>query len=155
MYMWAPQDSPAGKVLPFVSANLVVLNDWAPNIRKWFINERPGRRRGGVANVISSSTDSVYGSVYLLSESDEKELDKSEGVSSGIYVKETLTVDFIGSTRRKDVPALVYVDKKHLKDGYADQEYIDTLNKGIADAFTIPHEYVDKSMRPRMILKPA
>ena len=127
----------------------------APNIRKWFINDRPGRARGGVANVIRSSADSVYGSVYLLSKSDEEKLDKSEGVSKGIYVKEILTVDFIGSTGRKEVPALVYVDKKHLKDGYADQEYIDTLNEGIADAFTIPHEYVDKCMRPRMILKPA
>ena len=56
------------------------------------------------------------------------------------------TVDFIGSTRR-NMPALVYVDENNVNDGKPDQRYIDTIDMGIADAFTIPQEYAQASAK--------
>ena len=123
---------------PFVSAN-VVLNGWAPNIRKWFVNNL------GEPNIKPSRNDFVYGSVYLLSESD---VEKSP--DDGAFSKTTMTVDFIGPKgRKRSLPATVFVDGHNVYDGWLSQGYIDSLNQGIVDSFTGSHDYyVDKYLRP-------
>jgi hypothetical protein len=56
---------------------------------RWHINER------GVANVVESTPDSsVEGLLYLVSPKDERALDRSEGVASGLYQKHLLNVTF-------------------------------------------------------------
>ena len=149
--MSAAQKFPAGKLMPFVRAGFV-LNDWFPTIRKWYIAHRPVAKRKAAANVKPSRDDRVYGSVYLLTESDVKSLDRSEGMNgpNPSYVKKTIMVNLIRPTGIKvDVPAMLYVDEKNMRDGKPEQDYIDTLNKGIADGFTSSHDYyVDKYLRP-------
>jgi len=132
---------PRWYVSGFLSNINVALIKCDHSIRKWFINSRT------YANVKCSNADTVYGFVYLLSESDERRLDQYEGVPQS-YVKKTLNIEFIGCTERTSVAALVYVDERRQGEGIPREEYIERMNRGIADAFKIPQEYVNKYLRP-------
>ncbi|KAF4420118.1 hypothetical protein FACUT_11283 [Fusarium acutatum] len=56
---------------------------------RWQINER------GVANVVESGSDhSVEGLLYMIGPKDERTLDRSEGVSKGLYQKYLMRVSF-------------------------------------------------------------
>ena len=55
---------------------------------RWQINQR------GVANVVKSPRHHVEGLVFLVNPTDESALDRSEGVSSSLYLKKRLTIDF-------------------------------------------------------------
>ncbi|KXN91490.1 Gamma-glutamylcyclotransferase [Leucoagaricus sp. SymC.cos] len=117
------------------------LLDW-----KWFICER------GYANIIESKGDKVYGLVYEVSESDEKNLDHYENVPTS-YVKKILTVIFLGKTDSIISSAkemLVYVDVERVHYGPPKTEYIYRMNMAIADAIKegVPEEYVQKTLRP-------
>jgi gamma-glutamylcyclotransferase len=125
---------------------------------KWIINER------GYANIISASSSAssneVWGMVYSLTSSDERRLDKNEGVPYA-YTKEILETDFWpniteGVTATIDTKAvpekkdmLVYIDHKRTEEDEPKEEYIYRMNEGIADALQagIPLDYVNKVMR--------
>lgn len=145
----------------------------------WLINDR------GYANVVevtNASTDAtspspnstalgasydneVYGLVYSLTESDEKQLDKNEGVPIA-YTKEYLSCSFwsAGSpsapmshhkpvntseppTREHDM--LVYIDRNRTSPSSPRKEYIYRMNQGLADAVKlgVPGEYVEQVVR--------
>jgi len=101
----------------------------------WIISSR------GYANVVKSSPDVVFGVVYEISDSDERNLDCYEGVSTGSYRKELLSVKVDGSR----ITCLVYVDPVQ-DEGLPKPEYTRRINKGIQDA-KLPEEYVRSSIR--------
>jgi gamma-glutamylcyclotransferase len=130
----------------------------------WIINER------GYANVteinasnppIDTRFPETWGLVYKLSETDEKRLDRNEGVPYA-YTKESLDVDFWpaeetsetknridvmnGSQKRK---MLVYVDRKRLAQDQPQKEYIYRMNMGIEDALklVVPNGYIEHVVR--------
>jgi len=102
---------------------------------RWIISSR------GYANIVESSSDVVWGVVYEISDSDERNLDRYEGVSSGSYRKELLCVEVEGSHRT----CLVYIDPIE-EEGLPKAEYIRRINSGIKDA-ELPPEYVRNCIR--------
>jgi len=85
--------------------------------------------------------------IYQITARDEDALDRHEGVSTGSYVKCTLSVitDAAGET----LVALVYIDLKHLTHSFPRIEYIPRVNLGIEDAIEkgIATEYFEKNIR--------
>ncbi|KAJ2929988.1 hypothetical protein H1R20_g7115, partial [Candolleomyces eurysporus] len=123
---------------------------------KWIINGR------GYANIVPSLGDVVYGLVYEISETDEANLDISEGVPRA-YVKEIMSIDFIprrdahsdhpqlvNTHQPRKIDALVYVDFKRVKESKPKEEYIYRINQGIVDGEKegIPSDYFEKYFRP-------
>jgi gamma-glutamylcyclotransferase (GGCT)/AIG2-like uncharacterized protein YtfP len=102
---------------------------------RWIITAR------GYANVVSSGPDEVHGRVYELTESDVRSLDRHEGVDSGCYRKELLTVEVADSK----LPCLVYVDPVE-EEGVPREEYVERINRGISDS-ALPPEYVARYVR--------
>jgi gamma-glutamylcyclotransferase (GGCT)/AIG2-like uncharacterized protein YtfP len=112
----------------------VIGHGWLKGYR-WIISTR------GYANIIKSRLDEVHGVIYEISELDEQNLDHYEGVQSGAYQKEMLTIEIGGENKE----CLVYVDPV-VEEGEPKQEYIDRINKGISDS-TLPPEYIDRYIR--------
>lgn len=141
---------------------------------RWIINGR------GYANVVpvtkssgsNSNSDkdahhdpctSVYGLVYNLTKSDERQLDRNEGVPecytkemmtvflwpSPAATKETGSVDVRHEDLAQKVQALVYIDRQRVDESKPKHEYIYRMNRGIDDAVRlgVPREYVDQCMR--------
>ena len=103
---------------------------------RWIITAR------GYANVVSSLSDLVFGTVYALSETDEERLDACEGVTEGLYRKELLVVD----TERGKLRCLVYVDPLQ-QEGPPKEEYVKRIRNGIHDA-RLPSMYVERYLSP-------
>jgi gamma-glutamylcyclotransferase (GGCT)/AIG2-like uncharacterized protein YtfP len=103
---------------------------------RWIITTR------GYASVVASGGDSVLGTVYELTEADERNMDRFEGVARGSYRKEILAVEVHGAR----LSCLVYIDPV-TEEGLPREEYIVRINKGIRDA-GFPHEYVERCLRP-------
>lgn len=135
------------------------------NNYRWIINDR------GYANVVeipaeenqqdkSKYTNLVFGMVYALEPSDEKHLDRNEGVPVA-YTKEILPCDFWPATSTHDkidteiTPPketrgmLVYIDRVRTTPDEPRKEYIYRMNQGIADALMVgvPEGYVEDVMR--------
>ena len=72
---------------------------WLTNHR-FIINDR------GVASIVESEGRVVYGLLWDISETDERQLDRYEGVRKGFYRKSTVSV---GVQENQTVDALVYV----------------------------------------------
>lgn len=124
----------------------------------WLINSR------GYANIVErnssapSYSDHVYGLVYSLLPSDEKQLDRNEGVPVA-YTKELIRCEFWpGNTYEKvntsSPPAetremLVYIDRNRTTPDVPRDEYVYRMNQGIRDALErgVPAEYVRDFMR--------
>ncbi len=102
---------------------------------RWIISTR------GYANIVKSDPDEVHGVIYEISDSDERTLDIKEGVLSGDYRKELMTIGIDG----KSIECLVYVDPTE-EEGMPKQEYIDRINKGISDS-KLSLEYVNRYIR--------
>jgi gamma-glutamylcyclotransferase (GGCT)/AIG2-like uncharacterized protein YtfP len=102
---------------------------------RWIITTR------GYANIVKSVSDEVHGVVYEISESDEKSLDRYEGVQSGSYRKEMLKIEMGNESKE----CLVYVDPVE-EEGKPKEEYIGRTNKGISDS-RLPPEYIDRYIR--------
>jgi len=102
---------------------------------RWIISAR------GYANVIEAKEDEVEGVLYEISESDERSLDKHEGVTSGSYRKVELPVSRDG----KIEVALVYVDPV-TAEGAPREEYVSRINAGLADA-GLSEKYVSRHVR--------
>ncbi|HBA73188.1 MAG TPA: gamma-glutamylcyclotransferase [Geobacter sp.] len=103
---------------------------------RWIITTR------GYASIVKSEPDYVLGTVYELSEDDERNLDRFEGVARGLYLKEMLAVTVDG----RGLSCLVYIDLV-VEEGKPKTEYIDRINNGIRDA-CLPDEYVSRCLRP-------
>ena len=102
---------------------------------RWIITTR------GYANVVKSVSDEVHGVVYEISESDEKSLDRYEGVQSGSYRKEMLKIEMGNESKE----CLVYVDPVE-EEGKPKEEYVGRINKDIFDS-RLPPEYLDRYIR--------
>ncbi len=102
---------------------------------RWIISTR------GYANIVESREDEVHGVIYKISESDERRLDRCEGVDRGDYRKEVVTVESEGQCRE----CLVYIDPVE-QEGEPGEEYIRRVNRGISDS-DLPSGYVDCCMR--------
>ena len=107
----------------------------------------------------------VYGLLYLLPPRDEELLDGFEGVPRA-YQKVHLDVRLVrprsnsaaaaaagGEKEDEDgqmVRALVYVDRERTVEGRVEEEYVDRMERGIADAvrqWGLREEYADTVMR--------
>lgn len=102
---------------------------------RWLITSR------GYASIVRSADDSVFGTVYRLSEADERSLDRYEGVAEGSYCKQLVTVELQGGR----LTCLTYIDPVETP-GIPKEEYIQRINNGIADA-ELPEEYLARSVR--------
>jgi cation transport regulator ChaC len=102
---------------------------------RWIISTR------GYANVVESPEDEVEGVLFEISESDERSLDRHEGVASGKYRKAELSVLHAGQA----VNALVYVDPI-TTEGHARQEYITRINAALGDA-GLSDAYIARQVR--------
>jgi gamma-glutamylcyclotransferase len=128
---------------PYVG--IAILEGW-----KWIINQR------GYANVVPSEGDVVYGLVYELSSTDERTLDRCEGVPH-VYTKQVHSIEFFregvaplgDGSKGETVNGLVYVDVERVLEGNPREEYIDRMNMAIRDALKVgvPQWYVDKYIR--------
>ncbi|KAK2462669.1 hypothetical protein APHAL10511_005285 [Amanita phalloides] len=115
-------------------AGVGVLENW-----KWIISQRH------VANVIRSPNDSVYGLLFMISETDEEKLDVSEGSH---YTKRMERIKVDGGNGH--VTVLVYIDETNITNGISRPEYIGRVNNGIADALEdgVPDGYIKQYLRP-------
>ena len=111
--------------------------------QEWIINER------GVANV-RSTRDPLYGLVYKISPSDEKELDKFEGVPR-YYTKHDMNIGLQWESGKEMAVerALVYIDKERTEEGEPREEYIFRINRGVDDASArgMPQWYINNYIR--------
>ncbi|KAK7962676.1 uncharacterized protein PG986_003501 [Apiospora aurea] len=116
----------------------------------------------------ASAPAGVYGVLYALHPADEAQLDVHEGVPTA-YEKATLDVELVrGSSstnqaaayneyhhqseqqQQQRLPALVYVDRQRVKADWPRPEYVDRMNRGIAEArrdWDFPDCYIDQVMR--------
>jgi gamma-glutamylcyclotransferase (GGCT)/AIG2-like uncharacterized protein YtfP len=102
---------------------------------RWIISTR------GYANIVQSDKDEVEGVVFEISLSDEKSLDRYEGVSSGSYLKMNLPV-IIGDAQKI---MLIYIDPV-TTEGAPKKEYIQRINSGLEDA-KLSESYVARAVR--------
>ncbi|KAF8464680.1 hypothetical protein BDZ91DRAFT_729622 [Kalaharituber pfeilii] len=89
----------------------------------------------------------IYGTIWMLSPSDVKRLDRNEGVllTPPSYVKVTLPVEQVSPPATKKVPCLVYLDPRH-GTGTAQDDYVKRINKGLKDA-KLPEAWVEEVIR--------
>ncbi|MEW6259137.1 MAG: gamma-glutamylcyclotransferase family protein [Thermodesulfobacteriota bacterium] len=102
---------------------------------RWIITTR------GYANVVPCQEEAVEGVLYEISESDEAELDRYEGVASGCYEKKTVRILLNGDVTH----AMIYVDPI-VEEGCIEAEYVRRIENGIRDAELSP-AYVERSIR--------
>ena len=122
---------------------VALLRDW-----RWIINSR------GYANVVPAPGDVVYGLAYALGGADEARLDAYEGVPDA-YGKEVMEVEFWAEGRAPGREegvvrsGLVYVDGERVGEGWAREEYVRRMNRGIEDAVGrgVPVGYVRRVLR--------
>jgi len=132
---------------------------------RWHINTR------GYANLVPTTTTNddhdhdAYGVVYTINESDEAQLDLSEGVPYWYQrVKHPVKLLPFASTTTPSCSSssgegeggerervledvLVYIDTIRTTDGLPREEYIFRINNGFRDAVGIPEEWVERYVR--------
>jgi len=132
---------------------------------RWIINTR------GYANLVPTTTATnddhdhdTYGVVYTITESDEAQLDLSEGVPYWyqrvkLSVKLLLLPSYSSSSGEGEADregegeesvledVLVYIDTIRTRDGAPKEEYISRINNGFKDAAGIPKEWVERYVR--------
>lgn len=91
---------------------------------RWIINSR------GVATTVAAPESMVEGTLFRISEADEKSLDDHEHVAEGAYRKERCTVHCDGVAYPE---VLIYVDPITTV-GLPREEYIGRINRGAQDA---------------------
>lgn len=92
----------------------------------------------GYASVVRSVSDLVFGTVYWLSDEDERRLDLCEGVQDGSYRKARLAVE----TEHGSITCLVYLAPSEVE-GSPREEYLERIRYGIRDA-RLPSLYVER-----------
>jgi len=112
---------------------------------RWIISVR------GLANIVPSQDDVVYGVVYSVPTSQIAALDNAEGVSQGLYKRlhtdVVMTFKDLHSTEFKEIPipCWTYIDRQS-STGIPSAEYIERINEGIQDA-RLPNEWVAQNIR--------
>ena len=93
---------------------------------------------GGVATVEPAVDDHVWGVLWELTDEHVRALDEYEGLSKGVYTRETFDVRSSGET----VKAVIYLatDSRYKKPS---ARYISALIRG-AKAFAVPDDYVEQ-----------
>jgi gamma-glutamylcyclotransferase len=114
-----------------------LLTEW-----RWIITTR------GYASIVVSEGDYVLGTVYELSETDVRNLDRFEGVAQGNYCNDMISVEVNG----RGLNCLVYIDPV-TEEGKPKDEYIARINNGIRDA-EFPEEYITRYLRPFIPAQP-
>jgi gamma-glutamylcyclotransferase len=105
----------------------------------------------GYANVYSNETHIVYGILYSITPTDERSLDRYEGMSIGSYEKVELDVimeDAEDNGSERTIRALIYIDPRQ-EEGHPRQEYIDRMRAGLRDA-QLPEEWVKENIEPAL-----
>lgn len=82
--------------------------------------------RGGVADIVESPGDAVYGAAYLLTEEQVKELDKYEGVPR-LYSRRRVTVEVDDML----LDTITYVASNPGKFIKPSQKYLDSVTSGL------------------------
>jgi len=103
----------------------------------WYITSRT------YASIRESKLDHVEGFLYRITDANERELDKFEGVTRGLYEKHYIQMEHNGKIMKG---VLVYIDPV-TSEGEPQDWYITAINKGIVDAQLSP-EYVMRYIRP-------
>jgi len=129
---------------------------------RWQINQR------GVANVVKAApSDSVEGLVFSVTTSDERTLDRNEGVAKKFYERQFLTITleehplhmnqktsqvarwlehnrdntdakiYLSGSRAERCPALVYISERYNDDGPIREEYIKRMQSAATDAIAL------------------
>ncbi len=106
---------------------------------RWIITTR------GYANVVPCQQEAVEGVLYEISDSDEAELDRYEGVAQGHYEKKTVRILLNGEVTQ----AMIYIDPI-TEEGRPREEYVRRIENGIRDAELSP-DYVERSLRRWLI----
>lgn len=149
--LWLHQMSVRCPSSPYLG--IAKLSHW-----RWIICNR------GYANIVHSSADEVWGMVYALSLADEERLDMIEGVATGSYGKQMLTIELRKEVEGKngdvkqpgqevlaeEVVALGYVSERWVDEARPKEEYVHRMNMGVCDALEkgMPVAYVEKYIRP-------
>ncbi len=125
------------------------LRSWCPNAEFVTIARLPDhrldftrysrRRRGGVADVIPSKGDDVWGVVYDIPSDELPALDRKEGVPNA-YQRQDVSV-IVQSEERAET--LTYTVVQKVPTERPSQAYIDLILKG-AREWKLPAEYVRK-----------
>lgn len=144
--LWLHQMSVRCPSSPYLG--IAKLSHW-----RWIICNR------GYANIVHSSADEVWGMVYALSQADEKRLDVMEGVATGSYEKQMLTMELWKEVEGKngdveqpgqEVLALGYVSERWVDEARSKEEYVHRMNMAVRDGVEkgMPLVYVEKYIRP-------
>lgn len=104
----------------------------------------------GYANVYPSDSHIVYGILYTVTPSDEKSLDRYEGVAIGSYDKVELDVVVKNPEDQSETAmrSLVYIDPRQ-ETGHPRKEYIGRMNIGLKDA-QLPEDWVKENIIPAL-----
>ena len=92
----------------------------------------------GVATIIPSPKNIVRGILWQISEIDEIQLDKYEGVSSNLYRKEMCTA----LVKEDSVKALVYIANES-SPGLARENYLETILQGLV-SFNVSEQWIEE-----------
>jgi hypothetical protein len=111
----------------------------------WF-SRHSERRQGGVGSIISAPDEAVWGVVFGLTAQDLERLDRSEGVSAGVYRRARLSVMW-GRDLKQEVWTYIAIPQDEPPRRYAPHEdYLAQYIRG-AESFKFPAEYIDKLKR--------
>jgi len=99
---------------------------------RFFINER------GYANIVPDLGSRVYGGIYRMTDADIASLDQWEGVATGCYEKETVTVTTTENGEEFD--GLVYIDPR-IEPGSPREGYLEKILQGAQDC-GLPSDYI-------------
>lgn len=94
-------------------------------------------RNGGVADIVESKDDKVYGAVYRIPEEKLYKVEEA-GLKSGRYQPKKVKVKYQG--RKIEATAFEVVDKGNFIE--PSEEYLETIIEGLKD-----HNYSDKIIR--------
>lgn len=105
------------------------------------------RRKGGVADVVPSPGDDVWGVLYDIPERDLPALDRKEGVARGAYRREDVDPELASGER---VRAMVYVVIDKEPSQAPGEHYLGLLLTG-AREWNLPADYIAKlaQIKPR------
>ncbi|KAF3915319.1 hypothetical protein AA313_de0203826 [Arthrobotrys entomopaga] len=119
--------------------------------------EEDGEEGEGEENEGEEAENEVWGLLFNLTQPDEDTLDVYEGYPTA-YEKETVTVELLEKDSEgnvQTVEALVYIDRKRVKDGRVNDEYIVRMKNAIEDGVRLgmPRGYVKDVMLGPLLLK--
>ncbi|MCX8093903.1 MAG: gamma-glutamylcyclotransferase [Candidatus Goldbacteria bacterium] len=98
------------------------------------------KRNGAVANIVKNEKKQVEGGIFLISEQNEKALDKKEGYPINYYKKDV----YIQTEEGETIQALVYL-REPQKPGQPSEEYRNTILEGAKNC-NLSEEYIKNNL---------